>query len=82
MNNITLNDILNLNQIFQPLFAVKIVLIIAAFVFLIFTFVVFNQIRVMNDILSEEHSSLVLKIIGILNIFLAFSLFIFVLVIL
>lgn len=82
MNNITLNDILNLNQIFQPLFAVKVVLIIAAFVFLIFTFVIFNQIRVMNEIVNEKNSSSALKIIGILNIFLAFSLFIFVLVIL
>lgn len=61
---------------------VKITVLILIAFYAIFTFVIFNQVLVMNRIVTLNHASNFLKLIAILHIFLAISLFITALVIL
>lgn len=67
---------------FNTLFLTKIVFLLAIGFFFIFTFIVYNQIRIMSNIVTETKSSNILIIIAIVNLIIAFSLFIAALVIL
>lgn len=67
---------------FHPVFWIKIVTLIVIVFYVIFTFVVFTQTKVMAQILSLPQSKIVLKVISIINIILAISLFFIALVIL
>lgn len=69
-------DLLNLSM------WIKIVTLIVIGFYLIFTFVVLTQVRVMGEILHLSHGSTALKIISIINIALSISLFIVAIVIL
>lgn len=75
-------DFSNLTQFLQPLLALKIVFLLIIAFFIVFTFVVVNQVNTMNKIVSEAHSSFTLKLIAILNLLLAVSLFLLALAIL
>lgn len=67
---------------FHPVFWIKIVTLIVIVFYVIFTFVVFTQTKVMAQILSLPQAKIVLKVISIINIILAISLFFIALVIL
>ncbi|MDP3987914.1 MAG: hypothetical protein Q8P80_02110 [Candidatus Levybacteria bacterium] len=71
-----------IDQFFQPFFLLKILILIMIFIYFIFTFVILNQVNTMNRIITEAHSSPILYFIALLNLFIAISLFFFVLVIL
>ncbi|MDP2649658.1 MAG: hypothetical protein Q8P10_02325 [bacterium] len=64
----------------QTAFLTKIALLILVFLFFIFTFVVFTQVNGMNKIITKIEFSGILKILAILNIIAALSLFLFILV--
>lgn len=66
----------------SPLFLFKIALIVIIAIFIIFTIVIFTQVSVMNKIITHTTASGILKLIAILNIILAISLFVIALVIL
>ncbi len=67
---------------FQPILLVKIITLILIFFYVVFTFVIFTQVKVMAQILHLPHAQGLLKMISIINIILAISLFIFAIVIL
>ena len=67
---------------FNLLFFVKIGFLLLDLAYTIFLFIVFNQVVSMENIISELHSSKLLKTIAIVNIGLAFSLFLITLAIL
>lgn len=75
-----LSDIFGLTL--NPLFLTKIGLVILIALFFIFVFVVLNQVKTMNNIVTEVKSSGIIMAIAILNLFAALSLFIAALVIL
>lgn len=66
---------LNFGEFFQPVILVKIVTLLVIGFYIIFTFVVFTQVKAMSQILSLPHASTILKTIAIINIILALSLF-------
>lgn len=61
---------------------VKITVLALISFYIVFTFVVLNQVSVMNRIVTLTHASNFLKIIAVIHFFLAISLFIAALVIL
>lgn len=67
---------------FQPVFWIKIVSLIVIGFYVIFTFVVFTQVKVMTQILHLPRAEALLKIISIIQIVFAISLFLFAIVIL
>ena len=67
---------------FQPVFWIKIVTLIVIIFYVVFTFVLFTQVKVMGQILSLPQAKIVLKVISVINIILAISLFFIALVIL
>lgn len=71
-----------LNQIFQPVFFIKPVLLVLLALYIIFTLIVFKQVRSLNTILKAGSASSVLELVVILSSFIAISLFIYSLVIL
>lgn len=75
-------DISAVSLIFQPLFLLKILFLIFIFFYVIFTFIILNQVQGMNKIITNISFSTVIKIIALLNLIIAFSLFLYVLVIL
>lgn len=66
---------LNLGIFFQPILFVKIVTLLIIGFYIIFSLVIFTQVKAMNQILSLPHASIVLKTIALINIILAVSLF-------
>lgn len=72
----------NLNQIFNPIFIIKPFAIIVIGLYIIFAFVAFNQVRVLNSIVRAGFASKLLEIIAFVNLLAAVSLFIYSLVIL
>ena len=60
---------------FQPVIWIKIITLIAIGFYIIFTFVVFTQAKVMAQILHLPSAQGLLKMISIINIILAISLF-------
>lgn len=69
-------------QFLQPLFLIKIVVLLLIALYLFFTFVVFNQVRVMGRIVKETSTSAIVFLLALFNLLLAFSLFLLALVIL
>lgn len=59
----------------HPVLWIKIITLITIVFYVIFTFVVFTQIKVMSKILHLPHGETVLKTISIIHIILAVSLF-------
>ncbi|OGH42286.1 MAG: hypothetical protein A3H79_00595 [Candidatus Levybacteria bacterium RIFCSPLOWO2_02_FULL_36_8b] len=75
-------DFSNLAQIIQIASIAKYAFLAILILYVIFAFVVFNQVRVMNRIISTPPVSVILTIISFLHLIIAFSLFLFSLVIL
>ena len=73
---------LNFINFFQPVFWIKIITLIVIGFYVVFTFVVFTQVKVMTQILHLPHAQGLLKMISISNIILAISLFLIAVVIL
>ena len=73
---------LNFINFFQPVFWIKIITLIVIGFYVIFTFVIFTQVKVMAQILHLPNVSGVLKIISIIHVILAISLFLLAIVIL
>ena len=72
----------NFISFLHPAFWIKAITLIAIGFYIIFTFVVFTQVKVMAQILSLPHAGTVLKTISIIHIILAISLFVMAIVIL
>lgn len=66
----------------QPIFWIKIITLIVIGFYIIFTFVVFTQVKTMTQILHLPSAGGILKSISVISIFLAISLFLFAIVIL
>lgn len=66
----------------HPALWIKIISLITIVFYVIFTFVVFTQVKVMAQILHLPHGEAMLKTISIIHIILAVSLFIIAIVIL
>lgn len=66
----------------HPVFWIKIITLIVILFYVVFTFVVFTQVKVMSKILRLPHGEKRLKTISIIHIILAVSLFLIALVIL
>ena len=60
---------------FQPGLWIKIITLIVIGFYVVFTFVVFTQVKVMVQILSLPQARIILRAISIVNIILAISLF-------
>ena len=65
----------NLEGFFQPVLLVKIVTLLMIGFYVIFSFVVFTQVKAMGQILSLPNAAFLFKLIAIINIILALSLF-------
>lgn len=70
------------DQLLQAFSIVKIIFLIIFFLYFVFSFVVLNQVRTMNKVLVEIHSSTALGITALINLILAISLFLIGIVIL
>lgn len=70
------------NQIIASFILLKIGFLLVNGLYIIFAFVIYNQIGSMGKIITEIHASAVIKILSIINITLAASLFLTALVIL
>jgi hypothetical protein len=73
---------MDLANFVQPIFWIKAVTLVVIGFYVIFTFVVFTQIKTMTQILHVPHTTKMLKLISKIHIFLAISLFLFAIVIL
>lgn len=73
---------LNFINFLQPVFWIKIITLIVIGFYVIFTFVVFTQVKTMAQILHLPHAGGLLQIISVISIFLAISLFFLAIVIL
>ncbi len=67
---------------FQPIFWIKIITLIVIGFYAVFTFIVFIQVKTMAQILHLTHAERILKMISIIHIVLAISLFLIAVVIL
>jgi hypothetical protein len=67
---------------FEPAFWIKIVALIVIGFYVIFTFVVFMQVKTMTQILRLSSVGGILKIISVIHMLFAISLFLFAIVIL
>lgn len=70
-----------LGSIFDILLIGKIISLVIIFGYIIFSFVIFQQVRIMNDIISHS-SSRAVEVISIIHIVASASLFLFALAIL
>lgn len=66
----------------QPIFLIKIITLIVIGFYIIFTLVLYTQVKAMGKIIILPHASQIFKFISLINIILAVSLFLFALVIL
>jgi hypothetical protein len=73
---------MDLANFLQPVFWIKVITLVVIGFYVIFTFVVFAQVRTMSKILRLPKANGTLKTISKINIFLAISLFLFAIVIL
>lgn len=71
-----------LSQLLQPLLLTKIFFLILIFAYIIFAIVIARQVRVMNNVVTEKQSSMLLSLLSIINVIAAISLFIVTLAIL
>jgi hypothetical protein len=70
------------NSILSAGLLIKIITLIVIIFYIIFTFIVSSQIKVMTDILNIPHSKIIFRAIAAINSILAILLFLFALVIL
>ena len=63
------------SQLFTATGFVKILILIIILFLIVFTLVLLNQVRVMNRVITEKHSSSILIFIAIINTILTISLF-------
>lgn len=77
-----LPNITSISQSLTILAGLKIGFLIILSLYFVFILVVFKQITSMDDIINEVHSSAIIKTVAIINIVLAFSLFLAAVVIL
>jgi len=75
-------DSLNLLDSPGAILFVKIATLVTLAIYIVFTFVILTQVRVMNRIFTEAFASTVLLFLAIGNLIFAFSLFLMALVIL
>lgn len=75
-------DLTFLSQFFRPLIWVKMTLLLFLLFYASLSFVILNQVRVMNRIIKEVRASTIFFLFAILNFLIAFSLFLLALVIL
>jgi hypothetical protein len=73
---------MDLTNFFQPVFWVKTITLIAIGFYAIFTFVVFTQVKTMTQVLHLPHLNRTFKVISVIHIALAISLFLLAIVIL
>lgn len=73
---------MDLTNFLQATFWIKAVALVVIGFYVIFTFVVYTQVKTMTQILNLAHASFTLKLISKIHIFLAISLFLFAIVIL
>jgi len=73
---------MDLSNFFQPVFWIKTITLIVIGFYVIFTFVVLVQVKTMAQILHLPHAEAILKVISIIHIILAISLFLLAIVIL
>ena len=73
---------LNFTNFIHPVFWIKIITLIVIGLYIIFTFVVFTQVKTMAQILHLHHAKRLLKTISIIHTVLAISLFLLAIVIL
>jgi len=73
---------LNFINIFQPTFWIKILSLATIGFYIVFTFVVYTQVKKMTQVLLMPNASEVIKAISVIHIILAVSLFLFAVVIL
>jgi hypothetical protein len=66
----------------EIIWLIKITTLVILAIYIIFTFIILNQIRVMNSILKETFASTVLLVTATVNFILPLSLFLIALVIL
>lgn len=66
----------------QSFLIFKILILILIFLYVIFAFVVLNQVRLMNGVVRELHSSTIVQAGAVVHLLLAISLFVYALVIL
>lgn len=71
-----------LPQMLEGRFLLKALFLIVLLLYAIFTFVVLNQVRVMNNVVQETHSSVILEVIAGINLLAAISLFVYAIAIL
>lgn len=71
-----------LNQVFDSFIIFKVGFLVLCLFHTVFLFIVYNQIRSMDRIVSEKSSSPVLKTVSLASVILAISLFISAIVIL
>jgi len=74
--------VVDFSLLLQPTFLLKLVFLIVLFLYSIFTLVVLHQVRVMNAVVQETHSSTILAIVAGINFLAAVSLFIYAIAIL
>jgi len=67
---------------FQPIFLIKLITLIVVGFYIIFTFIIFTQIKAMDRIIGLPHASGIFKTVSVINIILAISLFLLAIVIL
>lgn len=75
-------DISLLNQIFQPDFIAKTVILTFLALYIAFALIIFKQVKSLNVIVKAGTGSAILELIIIINLFIAISLFIYALAIL
>lgn len=76
------SDLLNIVQLFQPTLIAKYIILAILILYIIFAFVIFNQVRTMNRIIATPPTSEILLIVSLIHLLFAISLFVFSLVIL
>lgn len=76
------SDLSSLAQIIQITSVFKYLALAILALYIVFAFVIFNQVKVMNKVISTPPVSIILAVVSFLNLIIAISLFLFALVIL
>lgn len=66
----------------NPFIFIKIGIIILIFFYVVFSYVIFKRIRIMNNVVEQSQSSFILVLISLINIIFAILLFLTAIVIL
>lgn len=66
---------IDISQILDPIFIVNIALLIALALYIIFAFIVFKQIKSLNNIVKAGSASSFLELVSLIHLFAAIILF-------